>query len=90
MALKYIVDIKARHFYSHEDPPFDMKHQLISADPLPVVKIDLKLTSCFALLFLSFLPKDLESMITKLEIRYKILFVFSPFYSIRPTLWSKN
>ena len=41
MALKYIVDMKARHFYNHKDPPFDMKHQLMSADPLPVVKLDL-------------------------------------------------
>ena len=96
MTLKSIVHKKQRYFYSHKDPPFDMKHQLISADPLPVVKIDRKLTSCFALFFLSFLPKDLiffESMITKLvlsAIKYKILFVFSPFYSMRPTIWSKN
>ena len=42
MALKYIVDVKARHFYNHRDPPFDMKHQLMSADSLPVVKFDLR------------------------------------------------
>ena len=41
MTLKCIVDLKARHFYSPEDPPFDMKHQLMSADSLPIVKIDL-------------------------------------------------
>ena len=41
MTLNYVVDIKARHFYSPEDPPFDMKHQLMSTDSLPVVKIDL-------------------------------------------------
>ena len=42
MALKYIVDVKARHFYNHKDPPFDIKHQLMSVDPVPVLKIDLK------------------------------------------------
>ena len=34
--------MKTRRFYSHNDPPFDMKHQLKSADSLPVVKIDLR------------------------------------------------
>ena len=42
MTLKIIGDMKAMHFYNHKDPPFDMKHQLMSADPLPVTKIDLK------------------------------------------------
>ena len=42
MALKYIVIIKARNFYDHKDPPFDMKHQLMSADHVPVLKIDLR------------------------------------------------
>ena len=41
MALKIIGGMKATHFYNHKDPPFDMKHQLMSADPVPVVKIDL-------------------------------------------------
>ena len=41
MTIKCIVDIKARHFYSPEDPTFDMKHKLMSADSLPVVKFDL-------------------------------------------------
>ena len=41
MTLKCIVDMKARHFYIPEDPPFDMKHQLMSADPFPVVKLTL-------------------------------------------------
>ena len=41
MTLKTIGDVKATHFYNHKDPPFDMKHQLMSADPVPVVKIDL-------------------------------------------------
>ena len=41
MTLKIIGDMKATHFYNHKDPPFDMKHQLMSADPVPVVKIDL-------------------------------------------------
>ena len=40
--LKRIEDMKERHFYSPEDPPFDMKHQLMSADSVPVAKIDLK------------------------------------------------
>jgi hypothetical protein len=34
--------MKTRRFYNHNNPPFDMKHQLMSADPLPVIKIDLK------------------------------------------------
>jgi hypothetical protein len=42
MALECIVDMKARHFYNHKDPPFDIKHQLMSVDPVPVLKIDLK------------------------------------------------
>ena len=50
IALKCIVDIKARHFYSPEDPPFDIKHQLMSADSLPVVKIDLSRKVPFFLL----------------------------------------
>ena len=41
MTLKCTVHMKTRHFYNHKDPPFDMKHQLMSADPLPVVKLDL-------------------------------------------------
>ena len=41
MTLKSIVYKKQRYFYSHKDPPFDMKHQLMSADPVPVIKIDL-------------------------------------------------
>ena len=42
MTLKIIADIKTTYFYNHKDPPFDMKHQLMSADPVPVVKIDLR------------------------------------------------
>jgi hypothetical protein len=42
MALECIVDVKARHFYNHKDPPFDIKHQPMSVDPVPVLKIDLK------------------------------------------------
>ena len=33
MTLKCIVHMKTRRFYNHKDPPFDMKHQLMSADP---------------------------------------------------------
>ena len=36
-----------RHFCNHKDPPFDMKHQLMPADPLPVVKIDLSTKANF-------------------------------------------
>ena len=42
MTLKTIGDMKATHLYNHKDPPFDMKHQLMSADQLPVVNFDLK------------------------------------------------
>jgi len=41
MTLECIVDTKAGHFYNPEDPPFDMKHRLKSADSLPVVGIGL-------------------------------------------------
>ena len=54
MALKYIVDMKARHFYNHKDPPFDMKHQLMSAGSLPVVKIDLSTKVDFHYFFIHF------------------------------------
>ena len=54
MALEYIVDVKARHFYNPEDPPFDMKHQLKSADSLPVVKIDLRTKVYFHSFFFHF------------------------------------
>ena len=36
-----IGNMKAIHFYNHKYPPFDMKHQLLPADPLPAVKLDL-------------------------------------------------
>ena len=39
MTLKYIVHMKARPSYNHKDPPFDIKHQLMSADPFPVFKL---------------------------------------------------
>ena len=42
MTLKTIGDMKVMHFYNHKDPPFDMKHQPMLADSVPVVKIDLK------------------------------------------------
>ena len=44
MTFKRIVQINKRHFYNHKDPTFDMKHQLKSDDPVPVLKIDQKLT----------------------------------------------
>ena len=42
MTLKCTVHMKTRHFYNHKDPPFDMKHQLMSADHVPVLKIALR------------------------------------------------
>ena len=42
MTLKIIEDMKATHFYNHKDLPFDMKHQLMSADHVPVLKIALR------------------------------------------------
>ena len=42
LTLKYILHIKARHFYNHKDPPFDMNHQLMSADQRFVVNFDMK------------------------------------------------
>ena len=42
MTLNIIGDLKATHFYNHKDPPFDIKHQLMSADSVPIFKIDLK------------------------------------------------
>ena len=76
MALKYIVDVKARHFYNPEDPPFDMKHQLKSADSLPVVKIDLRTKVYFHSFFLPLLQnlrivcKTFFSISLSLEIQY--------------------
>ena len=59
MTLKSNIHMKPRHFYNQKDAPFDLKPQLMSADPLPFVKINVKSTSCFALFFLLFLPNDL-------------------------------
>ena len=76
MALKYIVDVKARHFYNHKDPPFDMKHQLMSADPVPVVKIDLSGKVYFHHFFLPlleivrFVCKTFFSIVLNLKIHY--------------------
>ena len=39
MTFKCIVQMKARRFYNHIDPQFDMEHQLMSADPYPVTKL---------------------------------------------------
>ena len=61
MALKCIVGMKARHFYDHKDPPFDMKHQLMSVDPVPVIKIDLNRRANFRYLFFP-LSKTLKSV----------------------------
>ena len=40
MTLKCIEETTERPFYNHKDPHFGMKHQLRSADPFSVVKID--------------------------------------------------
>ena len=50
MTFKCIVQMKARRFYNHIDPHFDMEHQLMSADPYPVTK----LTWCKQSIFHSF------------------------------------
>ena len=47
MTLKFIVHMKAWHIYNHKDPPFDMKHQLMSTDPLPALKNDLSKNANF-------------------------------------------
>ena len=54
MTLKYIVHIKETYFYNHKDSPFDMKHQLMSADSLPVVKFDLSWKTIFHKFFFDF------------------------------------
>ena len=54
MTLKYIVHIKETYFYNHKDSPFDMKHQLMSADSLPVVKFDLSWKTIFHRFFFDF------------------------------------
>ena len=38
MAVKCLVHLKTRAYSYHKDPPFDIKHKLMSADPFPVVK----------------------------------------------------
>ena len=55
MTFKCIVHMKTRCFYNHKDPHFDMKHQLRSADPFPVVKVDPNWESEFLSLFHLFL-----------------------------------
>ena len=45
MTLKYIEHLKARYFCNYHDPPFDMKHWMMSTDFLSAVKIDLKYRS---------------------------------------------
>ena len=42
MTLKYIAHMNKRHLYSPKDPNFNMKHQLMLADPLPVITTNLK------------------------------------------------
>ena len=54
MVLKCIVQKKTWHHYNPKDPPFDMKHQLMSADSLPVVKIDLSRKVNFHYFFFHF------------------------------------
>ena len=80
MILKCIVQKKTRHHYNPKDPSFDMKHQLMSVDPLPVIKIHLKLTSCFSSFFLIFfidydfckerLKKKVKTMISNQKYLY--------------------
>ena len=55
MILKGIEHQKASNHYHHKSPPFDVKHQLISADLLPVVKTRLRDKTGFQYSFLQFL-----------------------------------
>ena len=54
MTLKIIGDMKAIHFCNLKDPPFDLKHELMSADPLIVVKFDLNRKANFHYCFFLF------------------------------------
>ena len=42
MAVKSAVNKKTWAYSHHKDPPFDIKYEQMSADPSPVVKIELK------------------------------------------------
>ena len=44
ITLKIIGGRETTHFYGHKDPRFDMEYQLITVDPVPVLKMDLKST----------------------------------------------
>ena len=76
MTLKCIVNMKTRLFYNQKDPPFDMKHQVKSADPFLVIKIGKKYKSYFIsffhlfLLTLRFVCKTFFSLCFSLEIKY--------------------
>ena len=41
MAVKCVSHIKSRLYYHKKDPPFDIKHYLMSTDPFPIVKINI-------------------------------------------------
>ena len=41
MAFKSVVNKKTWAYSHHKEPPFDIKHQQMSADPFPVVKLTL-------------------------------------------------
>ena len=58
MTLKCIVHLKGRHFYNYKDPPFDLNHQLMSADKCFVVNFDLKKRNWFLLFFLLFSTRN--------------------------------
>ena len=73
--------MKTRCFYNHKDPPFYMKHQLMSADPLPVIKIDLKYKLFFIIFPMIFIRSYpfFEIRITNLglsELEQAKIFVF--------------
>ena len=54
MWLKWCAHNKTRQHHFQKDPPFTLNHQLRSADPFPVVKIDLKSTGLFFFFFCYF------------------------------------
>ena len=87
---------KTWHHYNPKDPPFDMKHQLMSVDPLPVIKIHLKLTSCFSSFFLiffidyDFCKERLKKKMVKTMISNQKYLFFPHTRSLNPVLGLKR
>ena len=60
MTLNCTAYLKSMHFCNHKDPPFDMNHQLMSADQRFVVNFDMKQRNWFLLFFLSFSTRNMD------------------------------